>query len=151
MCQTLVNSVEAYFEEYHSFPIPPGTPTSPARTRLDTSPETSIIDILLGMSTVANPRSTDFLGSIPMATPVKSFMTKEITYLRGMTKIGSSYGINDPWGRPYIIEIDRAAIITGTPDPRNPNRPPARTVFVFSAGPDGNYDTLADNINSRDH
>ena len=63
---------------------------------------------------------------------------------------------NDPWGRPYRIYVDedgdgRLAIppeygsLERVPETRG-----GRSVFVHSAGPDGVFSTVEDNITSRD-
>ena len=140
MCQTLVNAAEAFFEDHRRYPVPTEAAGAAAKIRLTTSPEDGLVDIFLGNNPVENPRSIDYLGSIHTAT-----LTKTGTPRNGLSKIGTSHGIYDPWGQPYIIEID-TSLIPPNPTPQQGMVFPRGAVVVYSAGPDGDYDTLSDNI-----
>jgi len=53
----------------------------------------------------------------------------------------------DPWGRSYRVRLDTDYDnLVENPDPDDPERILPESILVWSAGPDGDFDTWEDNV-----
>jgi hypothetical protein len=107
------------------------------------------MDVLLGSDSQAeadglNPRRIVFYTD-RAARPIRSG-----GFARGLTLDESDGGILwDPWGRPYRVRLDTDHNDrVENPDPAGNDKILEEPVLIWSAGPDGNFETWEDNVKS---
>ena len=137
-------SIAAYLTEYRDYPLP-----DPAQD-VTTDSGHGLMDILIGSNAHKapggrNPRGIAFFTD-KAAKPIGGGR-----YRKGLTYDPASGAgeLWDPWGNRYRVHFDTDH------DNRveNPEVPAAsaflpETILVWSAGPDGDFDTWADNVKS---
>jgi hypothetical protein len=97
--------------------------------------EGAILETLLGTASPANPRGIAFLALPPARDG------------RGGLAAGPPPFLADAWGTPVRILLDTSG--TGSlPDPEHPGTSVAESALLWSAGPDRDFDTWADNVKS---
>jgi len=137
-----MNAIGSYHYEYREYPL-----LDPAND-LTVDSGSSLMDILLAADQQAgaggrNRRHIPFYsGSIakPMA---------DGRYRRGVSVLGKGggYELWDPWGQLYRVRFDS----DGDGRIEAPDAPGtflSETIAVWSAGPDGDFDTWDDNMKS---
>lgn len=143
--------VAAYQAAYTLAPVPKTLPAG-AVSSVDYSfseSNTDVIVILMDVDQFANvnharnPEKHAFLNAGTL---------KDSTTAPGVSRI--DYNFRDPWGNPYIIafdlDYDNKVDVPNSPPAQNPIFNPypyekiARGVIIWSKGPDGKADALAD-------
>jgi hypothetical protein len=133
---SIAHGIRGYHAEYQKFPVPEGVDAESKPIRSDPA----LAATLLGLGLEMNPKRIRFLPDLRDAS-------------------GGGYGMKlvsdreaiivDPWGEEFYIILDR----DGDGSVPNPN-PAAETktllqpVLVYSAGPDKDPNTWADNVAS---
>jgi len=135
------NAISAYFTEYRHYPVREAA----GDVTLDTDEE--LMDVLLGSDSQAgadglNPRR------IVLYTDRQAKPDGHGGFRGGVTLDAAGGGILlDPWGRPYRVRLDTDYDNrVENPDPDDPERILPESILVWSAGPDGDFDTWEDNV-----
>ncbi len=140
----LKNAIATFHTEYRDYPL-----TSPSGDFTTDSGHT-LMDILLGAAPHKvpggrNPRGIAFYADKEAKPMAGGRFRKGITY-HPATGTGELW---DPWGNLYRVRLDT----DHNRRVENPEVPATsaflpETILVWSAGPDGDFDTWADNIKS---
>jgi type II secretory pathway pseudopilin PulG len=130
-------AVKGYQTEYNRLPSsqspPPTTDNSPGYETTDAEGK-SMIEILTGTDTKNNPRGIAFYEPPPTRTKGGGYT--------------ASGGLVDIWGaRGYIIIFDYDGD-GNISDPEHPGATISEPVIIYSAGPDGDFNTWKDNVTS---
>jgi type II secretory pathway pseudopilin PulG len=131
-----VNSINAYHAEYGRYPLPQGPPSveaKPVRT------DGKLTAPLLGSDEKLNPKALVFLRDLD---------TVHSRGGNGLKLVGDELWIVDAWDEALYVLVDS----DGNGEIRNPDPRPGRPtvllekVVVYSAGPDKDPATWADNV-----
>lgn len=135
----LRQALDTYYTEYRKLPLPVGSPRNDVQ--LTSGPD--LMNVLLAVGAPAhshplNPRQMVFYSGsiIPAGDPLEGGVF--------ITPSGDAT-LYDPWGNPYQVMLDGDGD-GDTEDPSAPGRLTGKRVIVWSAGPDGNPRTWADNL-----
>lgn len=142
-CMQVQSAIRGYYSEYFSYPVR-GESEGPYKTDGDSS----IMDVLMSNNTSEaenmNKRKIEYFEAFKMAKSAK---------LPGFHVETGRF--NDPWGQPYEIYMDAdddgeltIPAIYGAKFGRSGRI--KKTVFMHSGGPDGDLDTVGDNVSSWD-
>jgi hypothetical protein len=96
-----------------------------------------LVDVLMADDEKLNPRQIHYIDP-PVATQTKGPGLYEGPVMRALV---------DSWGKPMRIALEDSHT-TELPDPEHPSAKIKANVLIWSAGPDGNFDTWKDNIAS---
>ncbi len=129
--QSLKVAIWSYRTEYNRLPK---LGTEDEKTPVES--KGLLLDILTGGAPEINPRRIQFYE------PVKS---KDGKTGGAVTDASGGTEVRDPWGRPYRLHLDWDGD-GAVPDPERPSATVPEVVMVYSAGPDGDYSTWADNV-----
>ncbi len=129
---SIANAIQQFEAEYDFLPVSP----EGHDLLTDTSAESGLIALLLGMEELLNPRRQNFLGDVNDAHQG----------LDGLIKSGRTTALVDSWGHPFRVLLD-AGGDGFLKDPASGSRIRKR-VLVWSAGKDGDFDTWEDNFTS---
>jgi type II secretory pathway pseudopilin PulG len=127
--QSLVIGIKGYNIEYNRMPVSKGESSAVLS-------EGKWIAALLGTDEELNPRKVAFLEA--SAKPSKT---------GGLVSSNGAKAWVDSWGHPFRVLMDTSGD-DHVPDPEHLGSTLTASVAVWSAGPDGDYDTWADNIRS---
>ena len=137
---SLKNAITAYLIEYHEYPLP-----DPAND-LTIDSGNGLMDILLGSDPQKgpggrNPRGIVFYSD-RAARPIDGGR-----FRKGLTLLPDGTGeLWDPWGNHYRVRMDTDGDgRVSNPDPAMPARILTESILVWSAGPDGDFETWKDN------
>lgn len=138
----LKNALSAYFTEYRKFPVPEGEPSN---AQLQT--DHALMDVLMGADLEGeqgklNPRRIAFY-SAKRTRPMGNGR-----YRNGVTlEEGDKGDLWDAWGNYYriLLDLDGNGQVVNI-DSRLEMEHLPETVLVWSAGPDGDFDTWEDNV-----
>ena len=127
-------AIKGYQTEYNRLPLK-GSPSPVAGDQNSdtTDPDgRALLDTLLGKDTVTNPRSIYFIDLAPARASGAGY--------------SASSGLRDPWGKNgYRILLD-ANGDGNIADPEGLVGDLKATIRIYSAGPDGDFATWADNV-----
>jgi hypothetical protein len=137
----LKNSISAYFTEYRNYPVfapdKDGTVESGC----------ALMDILLGSDTQKEPGGRNPRG-IAFYTDKAAKPIDEGRFRRGVTLDENGGGeLWDAWGNHYRVRLDT----NGDGKVENPEAPGTQlpeSILIWSAGPDGDFETWKDNVKS---
>lgn len=127
-------ATKSYQVEYARLPLREGSsPAGGDQSSDTTDPDgRALIDTLLGKSTANNPRGITFVAFPPARASGAGYTPAS--------------GLRDPWGRNgYRILLD-ANGDNGITDPEGLISALPATILIYSAGPDGDFTTWADNV-----
>lgn len=134
----LKNAIGSFFVEYRKYPDFP----SPKGTDFITDSGMLFLSVILAEDKARNPREIPFFAGKPAKSHGRGWRN-------GVHRGDDGPELFDPWGNLYLIVWD--ANCDG--QVANPDAAAAKTtpfipsgVLVWSAGPDGDPDTWADNI-----
>ena len=138
-CQ-LKSSISSYVAEYRRFPLRSG------EEDIDGDSGHALMDILLGsdpsrLDSEANPRGIVFFAGRRALEEPKNVFRRGISF----DPADGTGQLWDPWGNLYRYRFDN----DGDGRVENPAQPDQRlpdTILVWSAGPDGDYETWEDNV-----
>lgn len=125
--QHVIISLTTYLTEYNRYPVTDG--------------ETSALDC-------AGPWLEALLGNEPKLNPRKIVFLNTINTKRnqaGLINLGGMHTMADAWGRPLHAMMDTNSD-GKLADPEHPGSVLAERVLIWSAGPDGDFNTWNDNI-----
>lgn len=140
----LKNAISAYNTEYREFPV-----KNPDKTK-DTIAQTdhALMDVLLAADNQAvpgglNPRRISFYAGRRANTAKAG---KNGRYRKGVKlEAGGASELWDPYSNYYKVLVD-TNYYNIIDSPETPGVPIKSTVIVWSAGPDGDFDTWKDNV-----
>lgn len=137
----LKHAIIAFFTEYHEYPL-----LDPAND-LTVESGHSLMDILLGSDKQKGPGGRNPRG-IAFYTDRAARPMGDGRFRNGITLDESGAGeLWDPWGNHYRVRFDSNG--DGKVDnPAAPVKPLLETIAVWSAGPDGDFETWEDNVKS---
>ena len=124
--QTLSVSLKGFRAEYGRFPVADGE-------RSVVLSEGKWLEAQLGNDRDLNPRGIKFSQYPPFGG------------LRAGLTTASPRSLLDNWGHPYRVLMDTSGD-GQVPDPEHPGAMLREPIAIWSAGPDGDYTTWADNI-----
>jgi type II secretory pathway pseudopilin PulG len=133
--QSLKLAVIAYQVEYSR--LPSATEPEEKDEQQVVEAKGVMIDILTGKDHNKNPRQVPFYEPPPPKAGKSG----------GVTNAQGELEIRDPFGNLYRMHFDWNAdgLI---PNPEHPGADISQPVIIYSAGPDGDYDTWKDNVKS---
>lgn len=137
----LKNAISAHFTELRKYPAFDSTYDT------DLSTDFHLMDILVGADyTLKNrhisPRRIAFYSGR------EATLGEDGRYLKGVSKTPEGRTeLWDPWGNHYHVRLDtnHDNMIA---DPSGGDAPIPESILVWSAGPDGDFDTWKDNVKS---
>jgi hypothetical protein len=144
----LVNAFTQFEKDYYRMPLPISA-VKGYDCYSTTAAEEGLVAVLKGLDQEQNSRRVDYLAGLPKAV------------LRGEKLAGGWYpwtpealAIFDPWGNYYHVGIDSCGDgeledpeAAGTSPGESGRRPQIqKCILIWSAGPDGDPDTWADNV-----
>jgi hypothetical protein len=132
--KSLEIGVKGYMTEYLRLPYPGATSPLADNAPYSTtgSDGKDLLDVLLGSHAANNPRSIRFWDAPPpKPSRAGGFMP--------------GTGLTDPWGNEYriVLDYDGDGLIA---DPAGSGGTITASVLIYSAGPDKDFTTLADNV-----
>ncbi|MBL9155975.1 MAG: hypothetical protein JNJ70_00790 [Verrucomicrobiales bacterium] len=134
-------AISAYHAEYGEFPL-----VDPAND-ISFDSGHALMDILLGSDTQKEPGGRNPRG-IAFYTDKAAKPMDEGRFRRGITLDENGGGeLWDPWGNHYRVRLDT----NGDGKVENPEAPGTQlpeSILIWSAGPDGDFETWADNVKS---
>lgn len=135
----LRNSVSAYFTEYRKYPL-----LDPVNDlTVDSGHE--LIDILLGSDKQKRPGGRNTRG-IAFFTDRAAKPMSDGRFRKGLTLDADEGGeLWDPWGNFYRVRFD-SNFDNRLENPEAPGTLIPESIAVWSAGPDGDFDTWKDNV-----
>ncbi|QIF03177.1 hypothetical protein [Roseimicrobium sp. ORNL1] len=133
--QNLKLAVRAYQVEYSK--LPSATVPEGKDEQQMVEAKGGIIDILTGKDHDKNPRQVPFYEPPPPKAGKSG----------GVTNAAGELEIRDPFGHLYRMYFDWNGD-GQVPDPQHPGATIDEPVIIYSAGPDGDYDTWKDNVKS---
>lgn len=140
-CYNLVNAISPYHTEYHEYPL-----LDPAND-LTVESGHSLMDILLGSDKQKGPGGRNPRG-IAFYTDRAAKPMGDGRFRKGITIDESGAGeLWDPWGNHYRVRFDT----NNDGKIENPEAPGTHlpeSIEVWSAGPDGDFETWEDNVKS---
>lgn len=135
----LINSISAYFTEYRVHPI------IDTKNDVEIESGSELMGILLGsgkqiLPNGPNPRGIIFWsGSV--ARPMGNGRFRDgIQFDEGGSGV-----LVDPWGNPYQVHLD-TNFDSQLENPKKPGTFLSKSILVWSAGPDGDFETWEDNV-----
>jgi len=135
----LKNAIDAYATEYQEYPL-----LDPVNDVTFDSGH-GLMDILLGSDTQKEPSGRNPRG-IAFYTDRAARPMGEGRFRRGVTLDENGDGeLWDPWGKHYRVRLDT----NGDGKIENPAAPGTHlpeSILVWSAGPDGDFETWKDNV-----
>lgn len=138
---SLRNAISTYHIEYRKYPL------SGPIDDITSDSDHSLMDILLG----SDPQRESG-GHNPLGIAFYSDMTAKPLgggrYRAGLTTFPDGTGeLLDPWGNHYRTRFDTDENgQVADPESTNPDSYLPEAIAVWSAGPDGNFDTWNDNL-----
>jgi type II secretory pathway pseudopilin PulG len=139
--RNLRNAIAAFHTEYRDYPLP-----DPAND-LTIDSGHALMDILLGSDPQKgpggrNPRGIAFFVD-RAARPIGGGR-----FRKGLTLSPDGTGeLWDPWGNHYRVRFDsNGDNRVGNPDPAAAATLLPESILIWSAGPDGDFDTWVDNV-----
>jgi type II secretory pathway pseudopilin PulG len=137
LAMSVVSSCKGYYAEYQKYPAPneeAAAEVDPLRT------DDVLTGILLGTDIARNPKKINFLPDLKPVERGHGF---------GLLTEDNATSIVDPWGEPFYVLMDTDYSTTI----ENPNADSMisklhQGILVYSAGPDHNPATWADNVGS---
>ena len=127
-------AIKGYQTEYNRLPLKGNSSPAAGDQNSDTTDPDgrALLDTLLGKDTVTNPRSIYFIDLPPARASGAGY--------------SASSGLRDPWGKNgYRILLDANGDNRIT-DPEGLAGDLTATILIYSAGPDGDFTTWADNV-----
>jgi hypothetical protein len=137
--QGLVLAVKGFYTEYSRLPAvesPPPTHDNSAGYDTTSAEGKKLIEILVGTDTGENPHLIPFFEPPPAKKRGG-----------GYTTTGGLVDVWDSKGYIILLDYDGDGQIT---NPEDPGTNVEASVAIYSAGPDGNYNTWKDNVKSWD-
>lgn len=135
----LKNAISAYFTEYREYPI------------LDHLNEVTVdsghalMDILLGSDEQKGPGGRNTRG-IAFFTDKQAKPMSDGRFRKGLTLDADEGGeLWDPWGNFYRVRFD-SNFDNHIENPQSPGTQIPDAIAVWSAGPDGDFETWKDNV-----
>ena len=130
LAQQVIVGALGYQAEYSRWPADPGSDGALVRTT------GALVAVLTGTDSQANPRAVSFMGAFRPASSASA----------GLAPDGS---LVDAWGEPFYLafDVDGDGSVPN-PDPASPLTSLGHPIIVFSAGPDKDPTTWADNVDS---
>jgi hypothetical protein len=137
--QTIValrEAVQSYLVEYEHYPVGQGQTSN---GDLQTTSRGLLLSLLMGMNSEGLNKKKIVFCEFKMARKQRA----------GIWQDGNEWVLCDFWGRAYemILDTDSDGSVLN-PDPNSPRRILNHPIAIFSAGPDGDPATWADNIKS---
>jgi type II secretory pathway pseudopilin PulG len=126
--QTLVVSLKGFHTEYGGFPVPDGEGSA-------LPSEGKWLEAQLAHDADLNPRKIQF-SQYPPSKPGRAGLDTS-----------STRALVDSWGNRYRVLMDTNGD-GKVPDPEHTGASLSETVAVWSAGPDGDFNTWKDNVKS---
>lgn len=137
--QNLKNAISAYFTEYREYPLPDPV------TDVTTDSGHALMDIILGSDRQKGPGGRNARG-IAFFTDKEAKPMGGGRFRKGITLDSGGGGeLWDPWGNRYRVRFD-SNFDNRLEKPDAPDTPIPDAIAVWSAGPDGNFDTWKDNV-----
>lgn len=140
----LKNAISAYYTEYRKYPVP-GEPEGDTSLQSDHA----LMDVLLGSDPEAeddglNPRRIAFFTG-KQAKPMGKGKFRKGVHLEE----GGRGELWDPWGNYYRVVLDTDhdnRVEKPEWDKTSDSAELPESILVWSAGPDGDFDTWQDNV-----
>ncbi len=130
LAQQVVVGALGYQAEYSRWPADAGNDGKLVRTT------DAFVAVLTGTDAQANPHAVSFMGAFRPASSASA----------GLAADGS---LVDAWGEPFYVafDVDGDGSVPN-PDPASTLNPLGHPIIVFSAGPDKDPTTWADNVDT---